>query len=305
MSIMHRVVEVLACVVLLVAASAAQAPDLPTDGVPLEVQPSWRERAIAVLTNAVRLSPAAYRASPVYGGVLSPSLNAPNVLGPVYPPQAPLVLDPAISRHARRHAHDMALRNVFAHSTTDTLAENIGAGADGDPLATMHRWLCDRPSPSSRRCCADGDTCDGHRRNIMGGAFQAIGVGHAYNPVSKYQHYWTQNFGGARATTVPALVDGAHVFAGTTIRFLANVHGMAPPRSVVLLVDGARVPMSLDLGTQASGTYAVGRARGAACRSYAFELVDASGAAYRHPVRGYFRTAGEGRCLDAWVQELP
>ncbi len=300
---MHRVAVVLACVVLLVAASAGQAPDAIRDGVPLDGLPSWRERAIAVLTNAVRLSPAAYKASPVYGGVLSPSLNAPNVLGAVYPPQAPLILDPAISRLARRHARDMATRNVFGHSGTDTLGENIGAGPDGDPLATMHRWLCDRTSPSARGCCPDGAPCDGHRRNIMGGTFRTLGVGHAYNPVTTYQHYWTQNFGGAAIGSAPPLVDGAHVFAGTTIRFLANVHDVDPPRSVVLLVDGARVQMTLELGTRASGTYAVVQARGMACRSYAFELVAASGVAYRHPARGYFRTAGEGRCRDEWVLE--
>jgi len=291
--------------VLLVAAGAGQAPDATSDDVPPDGQPSWRERAIAVLTNAVRLSPAAYKASSVYGGVLSPSLNAPNVLGAAYPPQAPLIVDPAISRLARRHSRDMARRNIFAHSGTDTLGENIGAGADGDPLTTMHRWLCDRTSVSSRGCCVDGATCDGHRRNIMGGTFHALGVGHAYNPAATYQHYWTQNFGGAGARPAPPLVDGAHVFAGTTIRFLANVHGAAPPRSVVLLVDGVRLPMPVELGTQASGTYAVVQARGTACRSYAFELVDASGAAHRHPVRGYFRTAGEGSCRRDWVQEPP
>ncbi len=64
-----------------------------------------------------------------------------------------------------------------------------------------------------------------------------------------------------------------------------------------------RVQMTLELGTRASGTYAVVQARGMACRSYAFELVAASGVAYRHPARGHFRTAGEGRCRDEWVLE--
>ena len=30
----------------------------------------------------------------------------------------------------------------------------------------------------------------------MNGAFRVIGIGYFFNPSSRYQHYWTQDFGG-------------------------------------------------------------------------------------------------------------
>ncbi len=91
------------------------------------------------------------------------------------------------------------------------------------------------------------------------------------------------------------------MLVGTTVRFLANVHGVDAPLSVVLVVDGSRLPMALELGARQSGTYAAVQTRGRACRSYAFELAGASGVTYRHPARGLLRTTGEGRCQDDWV----
>ncbi len=112
------------------------------------------------------------------------------------PPVAPLALNVNLRQAARGHSQDMAANNYFSHTSLDgrtfaqriaqsgysgsyTLGENIAAG-QASAQTVVNRWM----------------QSTGHCENIMHPAFRVIGVGYAFNPLSAYQHYWTQDFGG-------------------------------------------------------------------------------------------------------------
>jgi hypothetical protein len=282
-------------------------------GVPVDGYPSWRERAILALTNAVRISPGDYKVSSVYA-TRTPTLNRPDVLGTTYPARSPILHHHDLARAARFHAQDMASKNYFSHTSQDgssfstrvrryytassTLGENIAAG-NVDPISTMHQWLCD---VSGGTCCVDGQSCDGHRRGIMNGSFRALGVGYGYDSTAQYDHYWVQDFGGVAGQTAPRLVDGAHLLRGTgQTRFIANYASTTAAASVTLMLDGVSTPMAQDLGTATGGTWFVEVARGTGCRSYYFTAEDTGGGMHRYPAAGQFRTAGEGSCAEEFV----
>jgi hypothetical protein len=282
-------------------------------GVPVGGYPSTTERTVQVLTNAVRLSPLDYRDR--YAADFSPSLSASGVLAG-YPSVAPLYWNHGLDQSARAHSLDMASTPCFQHDSCDgtsiwtriaayytlsgTMGENIAAGYP-DARAAMNAWLCDQ---SGAACCADHAACDGHRRNMMSGAFHALGAGYASRAGSPYGTYFTQDFGGV-ATALPAtppLVDGAHLlFPPGQTTFLANYFASADPRSVTLVLDGASHPLALELGVAARGSWSVALARGAGCRSYHFEAVDGPGAGWRFPASGELRTAGEGSCAEDYL----
>ena len=284
--------------------------DAGTYGVPLNGYPIWRERSILVLTNAVRLSPTAYKQSPVYASG-SPSLNTPTVLSATYPSRNPVFSQYDLNRSARQHSIEMATLNYFAHESADggstssrisayyslsgIWGENIAAG-NLDPIATMHQWLCDKPNGATA-CCDDGASCDGHRRNIMSANFRALGVGYGNTTTSTYKHYWTQDFGGVVNTATPPLVDGTHLLSGASqLRFLANFSAASAAQSVTLMLADVALPMALDLGTASKGTWFVLTPRAASCRPYYFIALDAAGLAWRYPAQGVFQTTGEGTC---------
>jgi hypothetical protein len=282
-------------------------------GVPQLGYPGWRERALLVLTNAVRLSPVAYRDR--YAADFSPSLPAAGALAG-YPAVGPLRWNLALNQSARAHSTDMGVNGCFQHASCDgtawntriasyyglsgTLGENIAAGYPGpsDPRYAMSMWLCDA---SGGVCCADHASCDGHRANMMSGAYRALGTGYAHVTAS-YQNYWTQDFGGATDAPAVPVVDGSHVFfpAGQ-VTFLVNHVDDAAPRSVTLVLAGSDVTMALDLGTATAGTWAATVTAGTACRSYHFVAVDAAGVSWRYPASGELRTYGEGSCVEDWV----
>jgi hypothetical protein len=281
-------------------------------GVPVLGFPGWRERALLVLTNAVRLSPIAYRDR--YAADFSPSLSAAAALSS-YPAAGPLRWNLALSQSARAHSTDMGVNGCFQHASCDgtawstriastytlsgTMGENIAAGYPGpaDPRHAMSMWLCDASGGS---CCADRTSCDGHRANIMNAGYRALGPGYAHVS-GNYQNYWTQDFGGASDAPSVPLVDGSHLFfPGGRITFLANLVDSGAPRSVKLVLSGSEVTMDLDLGSAASGTYAASVAVGSACRAYHFVAVDATGVSWRYPAAGELQTYGEGSCADDW-----
>jgi len=283
-------------------------------GVPQAGYPAWAERALLVLTNAVRLAPLDYRAK--YAADFSPSLAAANVLAD-YPAVGPLRWNLGLNESARAHSLDMGENGCFQHPSCDgtawnrrisgyyslssTIGENIAAGYPGpsDPRYAMAMWLCDA---SGDACCADGASCDGHRQNIMLGAYQALGTGYADVAGSPYQYYWTQDFGGAFAGEAPPLVDGSHIFYPSgQVTFLANYQDGAPPLSVSVVLNGTSVPLAVSLGQAQTGTWAASSAAGSGCRTYHFEAVDASGAPWRFPAAGEFSTYGEGSCALDWA----
>ncbi len=251
-----------------------------TYGVPVNTFPTWRERSILALTNAVRLSPTAYKQSAFYGAG-SPSLNTTTVLSATYPARGPLNSQYELNQSSRQHSTEMANFNYFAHNSLDggsafqrigsyyslagSQGENIAAG-NLDPIATMHQWLCDQAGSA---CCDDGATCDGHRRNIMSSNYRAVGNGYAKSASSTYTHYWTQDFGGVSSVTV--------VLADVTM------------------------PMAIDLGTASKGTWFVSAARGSGCRPYFFVATDSAGTNWRYPATGQFQTTGEGTCTQEYT----
>uniref|UniRef100_H3GX02 SCP domain-containing protein n=2 Tax=Phytophthora ramorum TaxID=164328 RepID=H3GX02_PHYRM len=94
---------------------------------------------------------------------------------------------------AQEHSDDQAANNYLDHEGTDgtniedrvaqagydwtSVAENIAAGQPNVD-SVMNTWM---NSP-------------GHRENILGD-YTNFGVAYAYNADSKFQHYWTQDFG--------------------------------------------------------------------------------------------------------------
>src|SRR5262249_6695266 len=118
-----------------------------TYGVPNGTYPMWRERTIAVLTNAVRISPSDYKGSSVYSTPYTPAYSSATVLGTLYPATTPLFYDYDLNRSSRQHSEEMADDDYFAHESVDggdpfvriksyykksqTLGENIAAGTHG------------------------------------------------------------------------------------------------------------------------------------------------------------------------------
>ena len=180
--------------------------DAGTYGEPTGDSPSWEERVVLLMTNAVRVDPAGYKAS--YGSDFQPAMG-PNVLTSAYPAVAPVHLNAALGQSARFHSEDMATNGCFQLASCDgtsmrrrvtsyyglstILAENYSRGIT-DPRQAVNEWLC-APGGS---CCVDGAGCDVPRAIIMDSAFEALGVGRASSPTSTYGPYWTQDFGGQR-----------------------------------------------------------------------------------------------------------
>ena len=108
----------------------------------------------------------------------------------------PLVLSEKLGAAAKHHSEDMAREDYFSHTVKgegiswkrnirrhgydgSPIGENIAAGSS-QAADTFDQW---------RRS-------DGHRRNMLNGDFEAIGIGRAYDRDSKYGWYWTTTFGG-------------------------------------------------------------------------------------------------------------
>lgn len=149
-------------------------PAPPAGGHP----PAWAtlEQEVLVRVNAVRARGAQCGSQP-------------------FGPAGPLEHHPALQAAARGHSRDMATRNYFDHTSPDgsTMATRVraagyGGGAIGENIAAgrataeavVDQWV---QSP-------------GHCSNLMSREFRYLGVGYAYQPSSRFGHYWTQNFGG-------------------------------------------------------------------------------------------------------------
>jgi uncharacterized protein YkwD len=117
--------------------------------------------------------------------------------GTAYPAVVAVVNNADLREAARCHSLDMANHNFFAHNSQDgttpwtrfatagyagrsPLGENIAAGYT-TAESVMTGWMAST----------------GHCTNIMGSGFRQLGVGYAFDTTSTYDHYWTQDFGGA------------------------------------------------------------------------------------------------------------
>ena len=109
---------------------------------------------------------------------------------------APLTLSGPLGVAAEIKASDMATRDYVDHTSPDgqtprglltsvgytyntATGETIAAGNES-AAATFEQWL---NSP-------------GHRAIMLGGQFNAVGIGLAYNADSTYEWYWAATFGG-------------------------------------------------------------------------------------------------------------
>jgi hypothetical protein len=258
--------------------------------------PNWQERAVIVLTNECRMAPSYYRDSIMrVTGILQPAN---------YPAVNPVFWHLGLNRSARDHTVDMAYNCGMVHNSCDgtawdariksyytvsgMIAENLAYGQT-TPQQVVYTWLWDNGA-------ADKAGRDGHRQNIMGAAYRDIGTGF----VSRGS-YWTEDFGGGSSVTHPRrkVAGACHLFrsAGRTA-FLLNYYDAAAkaPRSVRVLIDGARSNLSLESGAASRGTYAVSVPAVSRCRTYWFEVIDGDGVLQRHPADGKYMTWGEGGC---------
>lgn len=104
--------------------------------------------------------------------------------------------DDKVATVARDHSKDMQKRDYFNHDSLDgkspfvraknkgvlyrSYGENIAMG-QRNPIEVLHSWM----------------NSDGHRKNILNGKFQGLGVG-VWNSKDSGQPYYTQNFIGYR-----------------------------------------------------------------------------------------------------------
>ncbi len=275
-------------------------------GIPVDGHPNWEERTLLVVTNMVRIDPEGYLARYTnFSGILLPHN---------YPAVGPLYWNQALNEAARYHAEDMAENNCFQHNSCDgtvwsqrirsfypaaaSLWENIAAGTPG-PVETLNLLLCEGSPP----CVADFSPEDGHRRNIMAAGARELGTGYALDPAATYRHYWVQDFAGNPPSETPPLVAGSHLLVDGALMFYLNYDAPSgdPPQSVAVDLGGTMIPMDLELGVGASGTFATVAATPSGCRSYHFEAIDASGELWRYPGSGELRTYGVGGCSEDYT----
>lgn len=104
-----------------------------------------------------------------------------------------LVIHERLGAAARHHSQDMAKKNYFSHKLSNgnspdenirchgysyrTYGENIAAGHDA-AKDTFKQW----------------ENSSGHRKNMLGN-FNEIGIGRAHDQSSRYDWYWTADFG--------------------------------------------------------------------------------------------------------------
>ena len=108
---------------------------------------------------------------------------------------APLAWEDRLASSAGAYAQYMASANFFSHTGADGsnavardeaagyvdwsfLGENLAAGQP-TPERVVQGWM---NSPA-------------HRANILSGEACEIGIGKAYNPVSRFGNYWTMEIG--------------------------------------------------------------------------------------------------------------
>jgi uncharacterized protein YkwD len=105
-----------------------------------------------------------------------------------------LTVDSTLTKIARAHSKDMAMRAYFRHDNPDglspfdrmrnagyryrTAAENIAAG-----------------QPNAETVVRDWMLSPGHRENILDCSLREIGVGLYLSNTNSYTYLWTQDFG--------------------------------------------------------------------------------------------------------------
>jgi hypothetical protein len=267
-------------------------------GIPINGYPSWQERALQVVTNAVRQAPQEYLAAYTpFTGILLPAN---------YPAVAPLYWNELLNHAAGYHALDMATTPCFQHNSCDGTSwitrissfyptalisgENIAWGP-ASPKSTVDLWICEHGNPAF---CAADKINDGHRAMIMNS--EAMEIGNGYNST-----YWVQDFTRNTPALAPPLVSAAHITINGSLQFWLNYYGTGAPEEIRLVIDGSPSDMELAAGFEASGLYTTTIPATTGCQSYYFEAIDSQGKGWRYPGHGALRTFGIGGCADDYL----
>ena len=115
-----------------------------------------------------------------------------------------LILSDRLTESAHGHSHDMATRDYFSHDSLDgtgfadriraagytystALGENIAAG-QWRAADVFNGW---KSSPA-------------HNAIMLGKSYKAVGISRVFGPESRYQWYWTADFGGVADSSLRA-----------------------------------------------------------------------------------------------------
>lgn len=272
--------------------------------------PSALEREVHVMTNAVRMDPEGFRDTYIKDANI---LKAEN-----YPPTTPLWYNHNLSKAARFHSIDMADNCGMSHQSCDgtsfanriknfykessSIAENVATGRSTG-LLTVIQWL--RDDNNQGVPAEDLSSGDGHRKNIMNPRYYEIGCGYAYSNTRKYNHFWTQDFGGATVKEKYKIPAGCHFTPNSsTLSYAANYYDAsgAAPKSASVLIDQKSQPMALHLGTPSQGTYLFSTTNDGKEHCYYFVFIDGSGNTIRYPQNSTLSTGQQPICENVIIK---
>lgn len=156
----------------------------------------------AILLAPLLLSPAAIRTAAAQSCTLAQEVVERMNAQRAKVDRRPLVVDARLTAAAQRHAADLAAGDLLEHAGSDGstpaarvseagygwtfVSENVAAGY-ATAEAVVQAWFL---SP-------------GHRENMMSPSPVHVGIGYAFRDSTKYQHYWTVNFGAGPADAEP------------------------------------------------------------------------------------------------------
>jgi hypothetical protein len=272
--------------------------------------PTRQEREALTFTNAVRLAPQAFRDKyiPTASTILQPA---------IYPAVGPVWYNHSLTTASHVHSVDMAETCGMQHNSCDntswgtrvksyytssaSIAENVATG-NATGIATVIQWLRDDINGIP---AADKSNNDGHRVNIMNGAYREMGNGYAYNSSRKYYHFWTQDFGGAAGNgyKIPAGTHFSPPNSSTTLDFAAVYYdksGQAPSKAVVV-IDGTESIMTLSLGTASAGMYLYSKPKDNGTHCYYFVFTDGAGMVIRYPSTMILSTTSDSGCAGMGI----
>ncbi|MDF1563593.1 MAG: MopE-related protein [Deltaproteobacteria bacterium] len=143
---------------------------------------------------------------------------------------------------------------------------------------------------------------DGHRLILTSDGQDSIGVG-GYRGGSCWQRHWGAN-GAHLAVPLAVLPAGVHRdLGGGRIAYYVNYHEPSGgPLELDLVLDGACLPMSREIGTPENGTWWLELADDGQCHQYWFRARGPDGARHTWPEVGAWRS---GACEGFVAQALP
>lgn len=109
---------------------------------------------------------------------------------------APLRFSPSLGAAADAHSNEMAANNYFDHTMLGgvSVAENLAGHGYTDPTYGENIAA---GSASAGGTFGQWQGSATHNATMLGGAYEAVGIGRAFDPRSGYGWYWTAIFGGS------------------------------------------------------------------------------------------------------------